>query len=176
MEAEKEAGSAAGVEALAPALRRLIRGQGLTVIRPMLGIDGVAYPEADALFSTNGARTERLLELLASLGVLEKVFIGSARTFAGEAPLYLYILSGDEGAGSAGGSVELPPPLARTLRALRGRGRATAQEVALETGRSRSLESVYLNQLVIWGLASKRRVGRRVYFEASSEEGGARNA
>jgi hypothetical protein len=59
-----------------------------------------------------------------------------------------------------------PPHIYRTYQALRLRGSATAIEVAAETGRSRSLENAYLNQLAALGFASKRRVGRVIVFEA----------
>ncbi len=60
--------------------------------------------------------------------------------------------------------IELAPHLAKTYQVLRNKGRVTALDVSVETGRSRSLESVYLNQLVALGLASKQRIGRKLYF------------
>ncbi len=60
--------------------------------------------------------------------------------------------------------IELAPHLAKTYQVLRNKGRVTALDVSVETGRSRSLESVYLNQLVALGLASKQRVRRKLYF------------
>jgi len=40
----------------------------------------------------------------------------------------------------------------------------TAEDVVAETGRSRGLESMYLNQLAALGLLSKNRVGKKAYF------------
>lgn len=47
--------------------------------------------------------------------------------------------------------------------------KATASEVANKTGKSRSLESDYLNQLVTLRLVKKKQDGRKVYFSISSE-------
>ena len=44
-------------------------------------------------------------------------------------------------------------------------GDATADEVAAKTGRTRNIESVYLNQLVRSGHLEKERRGRRVFFK-----------
>jgi predicted RNA-binding Zn-ribbon protein involved in translation (DUF1610 family) len=276
-----EAGAVAetDIRLLAPLLRKLLKSRGLTVIRPKLSSNGngkVIYPEADALFATRGAETERLIRLLESLGVLRKALIEVIKVCAScgsasldfrercpscgkevstlysarmgcpncgykldgvegvitcrkcganfnpascrELPLYVYILA--EGGAEEGerrrvegvgaeplpaemtrfieefgerlnllldqyirakpmyyvsnttsvrkvgevSKIELAPHLAKTYQVLRNKGRVTALEVSMETGRSRSLESVYLNQLVALGLASKQRVGRRLYF------------
>lgn len=60
--------------------------------------------------------------------------------------------------------IQLAPHLAKTYQVVRNKGRVTALDVSIETGRSRPLESVYLNQLVALGLVEKRRVGRKLYF------------
>ncbi|MEM0444420.1 MAG: hypothetical protein QXO86_00045 [Nitrososphaerota archaeon] len=65
--------------------------------------------------------------------------------------------------------VQLAPHLAKTYQVVRNRGRVTALDVSIETGRSRPLESVYLNQLVALGLVSKVRVGRKLYFTLKSQ-------
>ncbi|MCS7118154.1 MAG: hypothetical protein NZ957_05165 [Thaumarchaeota archaeon] len=58
----------------------------------------------------------------------------------------------------------LSPALRKTLNALSQVGSATAEEVASLTGRTRPLESVYLNQLVYMGYVTKERKGQRIYF------------
>lgn len=60
--------------------------------------------------------------------------------------------------------VMLSPALRKTLEALSQLGSATAEEVASLTGRTRPLESVYLNQLVQMGLVEKERRGQKIYF------------
>jgi hypothetical protein len=193
-------GPAADARLLVPLLRSALRRRGLSLIRPALGPDGVAYPEAEALFSTRGPESTRLLETLTLLGLFEKHLLGTFRPISGgpEEPVYIYALAGgDAGGGDGpgrllhlleevlrrldrllerdaaarraappGGRAGLSPHIYRTYQALRLRGSATAIEVAAETGRSRSLENAYLNQLAALGLASKRRVGRVVVFEA----------
>ncbi|MEM1953632.1 MAG: hypothetical protein QXP81_02255 [Nitrososphaerota archaeon] len=62
-------------------------------------------------------------------------------------------------------ATRLSEALRRTLNALQELGRAAAEEVAAKTGRARSLESVYLNQLTQLGLVRKVRVGKKVVFE-----------
>jgi DNA-binding transcriptional ArsR family regulator len=57
----------------------------------------------------------------------------------------------------------LPSYLGKTWKALQG-GKGWAGEIADRTGRSRSTESSYLNRLVGMNLATKEKVGRRVYF------------
>jgi len=65
--------------------------------------------------------------------------------------------------------IQLAPHLAKTYQVVRSKGQVTAMDVSMVTGRSRPLESVYLNQLVALGLLSKRRVGRRLYFSPSRQ-------
>lgn len=192
-------GPAADARLLVPLLRSALSRRGLSLIRPALGPGGVSYPEAEALFSTNGPESARLLETLTLLGLFEKHLLGTFRPISGgpEEPVYIYVLAGgDAGGGDGqarllqlleevlrrldkllerdaatraappGGRAGLSPHIYRTYQALRLRGSATAIEVAAETGRSRSLENTYLNQLAALGLASRRRVGRVVVFEA----------
>jgi hypothetical protein len=192
-------GPGADARLLVPLLRSALRRRGLSLIRPALGPDGVAYPEAEALFSTSGPESARLLETLTLLGLFEKHLLGTFRPIRGgpEEPVYIYVLAGGDAGGGdgpgrllhlleevlrrldqllerdaarraapSGGRAGLSPHIYRTYQALRLRGSATAIEVAAETGRSRSLENAYLNQLAALGLASKRRVGRVVVFEA----------
>jgi len=192
-------GPGADARLLVPLLRSALRRRGLSLIRPALGPEGVSYPEAEALFSTRGPESARLLEALTLLGLFEKHLLGTFRPVGGgpEEPVYIYVLAGGDAGGGdgpgrllhlleevlrrldrllerdaarraapSGGRAGLSPHIYRTYQALRLRGSATAIEVAAETGRSRSLENAYLNQLAALGLASKRRVGRVIVFEA----------
>jgi len=65
--------------------------------------------------------------------------------------------------------IQLAPHLAKTYQVVRNKGRVTALDVSIETGRSRPLESVYLNQLVALGLVTKQRVGKKLYFSMKSQ-------
>jgi hypothetical protein len=193
-------GPGADARLLVPLLRSALRRRGLSLIRPALGPEGVSYPEAEALFSTSGPESARLLETLTLLGLFEKHLLGTFRPISGgpEEPVYIYVLAGGDAGGGEGpgrllhlleevlrrldrllerdaaakqaappgGRAGLSPHIYSTYQALRLRGSATAIEVAAETGRSRSLENAYLNQLAALGLASKRRVGRVIVFEA----------
>lgn len=58
----------------------------------------------------------------------------------------------------------LPTYLEKTLQALKLLGKATAIDVASQTGRTRAIESVYLNQLVNLGMVKKERIGRKCYY------------
>lgn len=58
----------------------------------------------------------------------------------------------------------LPAHLEKTVQALRILGKATAEQVASQTGRTRAIESVYLNQLVSLDMAEKERIGRKCYY------------
>lgn len=58
----------------------------------------------------------------------------------------------------------LPSHLEKTYHALKNLGKATATEVAAQTGRTRAMESVYLNQLVTLGLVSKERISKKCYY------------
>jgi len=60
--------------------------------------------------------------------------------------------------------LELPGSLRTTYMALMELKEATAEEVASVTGRGRPSESHYLNTLVKMGYASKKRVGKKVYY------------
>lgn len=57
--------------------------------------------------------------------------------------------------------------LQKTMLVILRLGRGTAGEVASRTGRSRALESLYLNQLSQMGYVHRERVGRVVYFSVS---------
>ncbi|MDD5502327.1 MAG: helix-turn-helix domain-containing protein [Candidatus Thermoplasmatota archaeon] len=64
----------------------------------------------------------------------------------------------------------LPDHLRRTAMAIHAVGRGTAEDVAKETGNSRSIESAYLNQLVRQGYVKRERgklkgeAPKKVYF------------
>lgn len=61
-------------------------------------------------------------------------------------------------------TIMLPEHLRSTMIAVQQLGKATTSEVAERTGRSRSAESRYLNDLVRMGRLKKRKVGRTAYF------------
>ena len=61
--------------------------------------------------------------------------------------------------------IEIPDHLRRTILALLKLKKATADEIAKSTGRSRAIESSYLNQLVRLGYIRKIKVGKKAYFE-----------
>lgn len=287
---EQRAPTTTDLEVLANFLRRVLSQMGYIAFRPSIGNRNgggkVVYPEADALFSTKGEETVRLLESLHSMGVLRRLLLevikvcpncGSASIFVKEncpscgaeimvqfftgakpicpscgekiegavsllscrscrssftlqscrdMPLYMYVLSGPavesrsplgEPAGRGresealsldvlkvvdafaerlnkvldeyfkarpmyqvsattsvqqqGGvtQIQLAPHLAKTYQVVRNKGKVTALDVSIETGRSRPLESVYLNQLAALGLVSKHRVGRRLYFTIAKD-------
>ncbi|KYH40839.1 MAG: hypothetical protein AYL32_009140, partial [Candidatus Bathyarchaeota archaeon B26-2] len=52
-----------------------------------------------------------------------------------------------------------------TMLVMERLGEATTVEVARETGRSRSVESIHLNQLERMGYLEKYRKGRKIYFK-----------
>ena len=60
--------------------------------------------------------------------------------------------------------LSLPDHLRKTAMILVKLGKATASQIAKESGRARAVESAYLNQLVAMGHIKKGRQGRRVYF------------
>jgi Holliday junction resolvasome RuvABC ATP-dependent DNA helicase subunit len=64
------------------------------------------------------------------------------------------------------GLLGLPDSLRKSMMALQELGEATAEETAVKTNRTRSVESIYLNQLVRMGLLQRTRRGKKVYFEA----------
>lgn len=60
--------------------------------------------------------------------------------------------------------INLPDPIRRTYQLMLELGSASAKEVSERTGRARAYESLRLNQLVLLGLLTKRRDGRKVIF------------
>jgi len=63
--------------------------------------------------------------------------------------------------------LRLPDSLRRTMLVMERLGEATTVDVARETGRSRSVESIHLNQLERMGYLEKYRKGRKIYFKVS---------
>jgi predicted transcriptional regulator len=59
----------------------------------------------------------------------------------------------------------LPSSLQKTMLTAQTLKEATANEVAEKTGRDRTVENIYLNQLVRLGYLEKERRGRRIYFK-----------
>jgi len=85
----------------------------------------------------------------------------------------LKLLESSAAADSSGGSsgltelgtlLSLPDHLRQTLVVAQKLGMTTSEDVAERTGRAKSLESSYLNQLARAGFLKKQRVGRKVYF------------
>jgi len=70
----------------------------------------------------------------------------------------------DKVAGGKEVLLKVPAHLRKTLMALFDLGEATASEVAPKTGRTRGLESIYLNQLARMKVIEKFRKGRKVLF------------
>jgi hypothetical protein len=68
--------------------------------------------------------------------------------------------------------LSMPDHLRKTAMTLCRCGRATAEEVSVQTSRARAVESAYLNQLVIMGHLKKERKGRKAYFYADRETQG----
>ena len=60
--------------------------------------------------------------------------------------------------------LSLPDHLRKTAVAVTALRRATAADVARETGRARAAESNYLNQLVTMKHIQRERKGKKVYF------------
>ena len=60
--------------------------------------------------------------------------------------------------------IRLPTSRKETVQAIMKLGRATAKQVAEKTGKSRNVETIYLNDLCRKGHLKKIREGRKVYF------------
>lgn len=101
--------------------------------------------------------SKRLASIEKRLDALERLLVdGSLKiesTSVGEPPI------------SARNLLSVPDTLRRTLMALQNLGEATSQQVAQKTGRTRSMETVYLNQLTMLNYVTRRRRGRKVYFK-----------
>jgi len=64
--------------------------------------------------------------------------------------------------------LKLPDSLRQTMFAMDRLKEATTVQVGKETGRSRSVESIHLNQLERMGYLEKFRKGRKIYFKIPS--------
>jgi len=64
--------------------------------------------------------------------------------------------------------LRLPDSLRQSMFAMDKLKEATTAHVAKETGRSRSVESIHLNQLERMGYLEKFRKGRKIYFRLPS--------
>ena len=58
----------------------------------------------------------------------------------------------------------LPNSLRTTVMAIQDINEGTSLDVAKKSGRTRSVETIYLNQLVRMGYLTRERRGRKVYF------------
>ena len=65
--------------------------------------------------------------------------------------------------------LSMPDHLRKTAMTVCRCGRATADEISVQTTRARAVESAYLNQLVLMGYLKKERKGRKAYFSAYKE-------
>jgi len=68
-------------------------------------------------------------------------------------------------------STRLSHSLAKTFQALSEEEGMTIHDVASLTGRSRTMETLYLNRLVEVGLARKTKKGRKYYFTKTAVDG-----
>ncbi len=68
--------------------------------------------------------------------------------------------------------LNMPDHLRKTAMTICRNGRATAEEISVQTTRARAVESAYLNQLVIMGYIKKERKGRKAYFFVDREAQG----
>jgi len=68
--------------------------------------------------------------------------------------------------------LSMPDHLRKTAMTVCRSGRATADEISLQTTRARAVESAYLNQLVLMGHLKKERKGRKAYFYADRQTEG----
>jgi predicted transcriptional regulator len=59
----------------------------------------------------------------------------------------------------------LPSSLQKTMLAIQELQEATSTGVANVTGRARSVETIYLNQLARLGYLNKERKGRKIFFK-----------
>ncbi len=98
---------------------------------------------------------ERLKRIEERLGILERLM---SKGPTGTAKTSTSTISMDQ-------LLSLPSSLQRTMVAIQELNEATANQVAEVTERSRSVETIYLNQLARMGYLSRQRRGHRVYFK-----------
>ena len=61
--------------------------------------------------------------------------------------------------------LSLPSSLQKTMMAIQEMSEATSTDISQKTGRDRTVESIYLNQLARLGYLNKERRGHRYYFK-----------
>jgi len=61
--------------------------------------------------------------------------------------------------------LSLPDSLRKTMMVIQELKEATAEETAQKSGRTRSIETIYLNQLARMGQLTRVRKGRKIYFK-----------
>lgn len=64
----------------------------------------------------------------------------------------------------------VPDSLRKSLFAVQELSKATADDVCIRTGRHRSIENKYLNELVREGWLKRERIGKRVYYLSRKKE------
>jgi len=99
---------------------------------------------------------ERLRRIEERLEVLERTLLRSNTSSLGEAAAVSI---------STKDLLALPDSLRKTMMGIQSLKEATTMEVAENTGRTRSVETIYLNQLVRMGYVTKNRKGRKIYFK-----------
>jgi DNA-binding transcriptional ArsR family regulator len=65
----------------------------------------------------------------------------------------------------------VPDSLRKSLFAVSALSKATADEVCIKTGRHRSIENKYLNELVRAGWLKRERIGKKVYYSYLKKKG-----
>lgn len=64
----------------------------------------------------------------------------------------------------------IPDSLRKSLFAVSELLKATADEVCIRTGRHRSIENKYLNELVRSGWLNRERIGKKVYYSSKKKK------
>lgn len=64
----------------------------------------------------------------------------------------------------------VPDSLRKSLFAVSELSKATADEVCVRTGRHRSIENKYLNELVRSGWLKRERIGKKVYYSSKKKK------
>ena len=103
----------------------------------------------------NGEVSERIKSIEGRLDTLEKMLKTMSGSPARNPPLSIDMSD----------LLALPSSLQKTMLALQELKDATSSEVAEKTGRDRTVETIYLNQLMRIGHLNKERRGRKVYFK-----------
>jgi regulator of replication initiation timing len=64
----------------------------------------------------------------------------------------------------------VPDSLRKSLFAVSDLSKATADEVCIRTGRHRSIENKYLNELVRAGWLKRERIGKKIYYSSRKKK------